>query len=369
MEFTVSRSDFVKELGLAQGVVEKKTTIPILSNVLLETHGDSIELTTTDLEIGVRSSCAARVKSEGSVTVPAKKLLDYMRLLDEGDVVIRLLDNFWVQITAGRGKTKMVGMSRENYPVLPQLPTATAHLRAGTLLDMISKIVFAVSGEESRYTLNGALLSVKPEVLTMVATDGHRLALVEVPYTSGVSSEVRALVGKKALGEVRNLLAEVPQEASVDFGRDESHLFFRVGERLVIARLLSGQFPNYEAVLPRENNCTVAIDHNAFAAGLRRVSQFADERSHAVRLQLSANELKLSSSSSETGESEEALEVQYSGDAIQIGFNSQYLLDFLGAVGTGLVRLELKDEQSAGQLRPIAEEGSQYRYIIMPMRI
>lgn len=368
MEFTVSKAELVKELGLAQGVVEKKTTIPILSNVLIEARGDSIELTATDLEIGVRSSCPARVASEGSVTIPAKKLLEYVRLLDEGDILIRLQDNFWVQITAKRAKTRMVGMSREHFPVLPQLPGTVAHLKAGILLDMINKTVFAVSNEESRYTLNGALLTVKPESVAMVATDGHRLALIETPYVGGVSSEVRALISKKALGEIQKLLIEVPADGDVDFGRDESHLYFRVGGRLLISRLLSGQFPNYEAVLPRDNNRSVALDRDQFMASLRRVSQFADERSHAVRVQLSAGELKLSSSSSETGESEESLEVEYSGESTQIGFNSQYLLDFLAASGTGPVRLDLKDEQSAGQLRP-GDERIGYRYIVMPMRI
>jgi len=369
MEFTVSRDNLVKELGLAQGVVEKKTTIPILSNVLIEARGEEIELTATDLELGVRSSCPAKVAGEGSVTIPAKKLLDYVRLLDAGDVVVRLLDNFWVQITAKRAKTKMVGMSRENYPVLPQLPSTVAHLKAGILLDMINKTILAVSSEESRYTLNGALFTVKPEALAMVATDGHRLALVETLCNSGVSSEVRALVGKKALGEIRSLLAEAEAESEVDFGRDENHLFFRIGGRLLISRMLSGQFPNYEAVLPKDNNRMVAVDRDILAAVLRRVAQFADERSHAIRVQLTPAELKLSSSSSESGESEESLEVDYSGEAMQIGFNSQYLLDFLGAVGTGPVRLELKDEQSAGQLRPLAEDGTSYRYVVMPMRI
>ncbi len=369
MEFTVSKADLVKELGLAQGVVEKKTTIPILSNILVEAHADSIELTATDLEIGVRSSCPAKVAGEGSVTIPAKKLLDYVRLLDEGEVVVRLLDNFWVQITAKRAKTRMVGMSRENYPVLPALPSTVAHLKAGILLDLINKTIFAVSSEESRYTLNGALFTVKPEAVLMVATDGHRLALAETASNTGVASEVRALVGKKALGEIRSLLADAPADSEVEFGRDESHLFFRITGRLLISRMLSGQFPNFEAVLPRDNNRIISLDRDTFAAALRRVSQFADERSHAIRLQLAPGELKLSSSSSESGESEESLEVEYGGETMQVGFNSQYLLDFLAAIGTGPVHVELKDEQSAGQLRPVVQDGSSYRYVVMPMRI
>lgn len=369
MEFTVSKANLVKELSLAQGVVEKKTTIPILSNVLIEARGNSIELTTTDLEIGVRSSCLAKVSTEGSVTVPAKKLLDYVRLLDEGDVAVRLQENFWVQIIAKRSKTRMVGMSRENFPVLPPLPAALTQMPAGILLDMINKTIFAISSEESRYTLNGALLLVRADTLTMVSTDGHRLAHVESQYSSGVASEVRALVPKKALSEIQRLLFEAEPETQVDFGRGESHLFFRVADRLLISRMLTGQFPNYEAVLPRENNRLVVVDREKLMGALRRVSQFADERSHAVRLQLAPDEVKLSSSSSESGESEESLETEYKFEPLQVGFNSQYLLDFLAATSSGPVRLEFKDEQSAGQLRPAGEDGTSYRYIIMPMRI
>ncbi len=369
MEFTVSKAELVKELGLAQGVVEKKTTIPILSNVLVEARGDVIELTATDLEIGVRSSCAAKVVGEGSVTIPAKKLLDYVRLLDEGEIAVRLQENFWVQITAKRSRTRIVGMSRENFPVLPQLPAVLAHVPAGLLLDMINKTIFAISSEESRYTLNGSLLIVRSDSLIMVSTDGHRLAHVESPYSSGVPAEVRALVPKKALAEIQRLLAEVAGDSKVDFGRGENHLFFRVGGRLLISRMLTGQFPNYEAVLPQENNRVVVLDREKLTAALRRVSQFADERSHAIRVQLGQDEVKLSSSSSDTGESEESLESEYSSEPLQIGFNAQYLLDFLAAANTGPVRFELKDEQSAGQLRPVGEDGARYRYIVMPMRV
>lgn len=369
MEFTINQADLVKELGLSQGVVEKKTTIPILSNVLIEARGESIELTATDLEIGVRSSCPAKITTAGSVTIPAKKLLDYVRLLEEGEVSVRLQENYWVQIVAKRARTKMVGMSRENFPVLPQPPETVARIDGAILLDMISKVIFAVSSEESRYTLNGALLVVRPDSVAMVATDGHRLAFIESPHSSAVTSEIRALVSKKALGELVRLLSLQEPKGFVEYGRDENHLFFRIGGRLLISRLLSGQFPNYEAVIPKENNRIVVLDRDAIAAAVRRVSQFADERSHAVRVQIAPGEVKVSASSSETGESEETVEGQYDGEPLQIGFNAQYMLDFLAAASPGPVRFEFKDEQSAGQLRPVTADGPQYHYILMPMRI
>src|SRR5437870_1000559 len=207
MEFTVSKSDLVRELGLSQGVVEKKTTIPILSNVLLEADGDRIMLTATDLELGIRCSCPARVKKEGAGTVPARKLLEYVRLLPEGDLQMKFLENHWANITSGRSRTRMAGMSRESFPELPSMPAAMAEVPVRTLASMISRTAFAISMEESRFTLNGALLVMRPEDLTMVATDGHRLAFVQsLPGGNGrVEQAFRALIPKKALAELLKL--------------------------------------------------------------------------------------------------------------------------------------------------------------------
>src|SRR5215813_13856650 len=174
MEFTVSKSDLVRELSLSQGVVEKKTTIPILSNVLLEASEDRVTLTATDLELGIRCSCPARVKKEGSGTVPLRKLLDYVRLLPEGELTMKFLENHWANITAGRSRTRIAGMSRESFPELPQIPEPIAHIPVKILASMISRTSFAISMEESRFTLNGALLLLKTDATTMVATDGHR---------------------------------------------------------------------------------------------------------------------------------------------------------------------------------------------------
>src|SRR5512147_399442 len=207
MEFTVSKADLVRELSLSQGVVEKKTTIPILSNVLLEAADDRITLTATDLELGIRCSCPARVKKDGSGMVPAKKLLDYVRLLPEGDVNMKFLENHWANITAGRSRTRIAGMSRESFPELPAMPAAIAELPVKTLASMIGRTAFAISMEESRFTLNGALLLMRPEGLTMVATDGHRLAFVQAsPQESGeIDQQFRALIPKKAMAELLKL--------------------------------------------------------------------------------------------------------------------------------------------------------------------
>src|ERR1044072_5269508 len=213
MEFTVNKSDLVRELSLSQGVVEKKTTIPILSNVWWEAVGERIVLTATDLELGIRCSCPARVKKEGAGTVPARKLLDYVRLLAEGDVNMKFLENHWANITAGRSRTRIAGMSRESFPELPAMPEAIAEIPVKTLTSMISRTSCAISMEESRFTLNGALLLMRPDGLTMVATDGHRLAYVEAAAgeTGRVDQQFRALVPKKAMGELMKL-ADSPDE-------------------------------------------------------------------------------------------------------------------------------------------------------------
>ena len=372
MEISVSKADLLRELTATQGVVERKTTIPILSNFLFEASGDKLAITATDLDLSLRTSCVAKVKKDGSCTVPARKLYDYVKLLGDGDISIKLLENHWVQIRSGRSNTKMVGMARANFPALPAFPAESAiHLPAQVLRNLIAKTIFSISNEESRYTLNGALLVLKPESITMVATDGHRLAHIEHNNSKpGVSGEMRVLVPKKAMAELSTLLNSTDAE-TVEFAKDESTLFFRIGGRLLTSRQLTGQFPNYEAVLPRDNNKAVSVHCDDLSGAIQRVAQFADERSNAIRMKVDKNELKVSSSNTETGESEDSLETSYTGDAMVIGFNSQYLLEFLKVVGAGDVRFEFKDAQSAGQLRPEESNDSEYkyRYIVMPMRI
>jgi DNA polymerase III subunit beta len=372
MEISVSKNDLLKELTATQGVVERKTTIPILSNFLFEAGGDKLSITATDLDLSLRTSCPAKVKKEGSCTIPARKLYDYVKLLADGDISIKLLENHWVQIRSGRSNTKMVGMARANFPALPLFPAESAlQLPAQVLRQLIGKTIFSISNEESRYTLNGALLVLKPESLTMVATDGHRLAHVEHNGTKlPVSGELKVLVPKKAMAELSTLLNSSDAQ-TVEFAKDESTLFFRIGGRLLTSRQLTGQFPNYEAVLPRENNKFVTVHCDELSAAIQRVAQFADERSNAIRMRVEKNELKVSSSNTETGESEDSIETAYTGDPMVIGFNSQYLLEFLKVVGAGDVRFEFKDAQTAGQLRPdeAADSEYRYRYIVMPMRI
>src|SRR3974390_1425552 len=371
MEITVSKFELLRELTATQGVVERKTTIPILSNYLFEAASDKLALTATDLDLSLRTSCDAKVKKEGSCTIPARKLYDYVKLLPDADITIQLLENHWVTLRCGRSNTKMVGMAKSNFPSLPVFPTAGAiTIPAQVLRGLTARTGFAISNEESRYTLNGALMLLKPESITMVATDGHRLAHCERAGEKfdGVSGEMKTLIPKKAMDELKSLVDSTDVE-TIEFAKDESTLFFRIGPRLLTSRQLTGQFPNFEAVLPKDNSKLATLNGDDFHAAIQRVAQFSDERSRAVRLKLEKGELKLSASSTETGESEDSIETPYNGDSLTIGFNAQYIVDFLKAVGSGDVSLELKDPQSAGQLRPLGSEDYKYRYIVMPMRI
>lgn len=373
MEISVSRQDLLKELTATQSVVERKTTIPILSNFLIEADNDLLTITATDLDQAIRTSTPVKIKTPGACTIPARKLYDYIKLLPDGDLSIKLLENHWVQIRSGRSNTKVVGMARANYPQVPEFPSVAATaIPVDALKTLIAYTIFAISSEESRYTLNGALLILKAESLAMVATDGHRLSFVEkVNETlTGISGEKRVLVPRKALQELQQLLNNTDAE-TIEFADDEHTLFFRIGARTLSSRKLTGQFPNFEAVMPRDNTKFAIVRASELASAIQRVAQFADERSGAIRLKLEANELKLSANSTDSGESEDSIETPYSGEVIMVGFNSSYILEFLKARGNeGEVRLEFKDAQSAGQLRPEDPETEyKYRYVLMPMRI
>jgi len=371
MDFSIEKSQVLKELALTQGVVEKKTTIPILSNLLVEAEGENLRISATDLDLGVCCNCPAKVKTPGSGTIPAKRLIEIVRSLPDAEVHFKALENHWVQVTCERSSFKLVGMARDNFPMLPVLPPALATLPANVLATAIQKTIFAISSEESRYTLNGALLLLRPSSLAMVATDGHRLALIERDIEiEGVKNELKLLIAKKAMGELVRLLSEGAGDLPVAISKDESHLFFSMGPRILICRMLTGQFPNYEAVLPRENNRVIQLEKEAIAAAVRRVALLADERSRAVRMHLDKGQLEISSSNGEYGEARDVLDAAYQDEAMQIGFNYQYLLDFFSVMeGTEKVSLELKDEQSAGQLRPVDGGPYRYRYVVMPMRI
>lgn len=370
MEFTVSKFDLLRELTLVQGVVERKTTIPILANVLLRSQENELGVVATDLEIGLRTTCPAKVTVPGTITLPAKRLFEIVRVLPDLEIFFKQTESNWVSITCGTSRFRIVGLPQEDFPALPEPKQDVTRVSGRALGKLISRTLFAISAEDSKYTLSGALLVMKPTSMVMVATDGHRLAYVEKPEElEDVADEVRVLVPKKAMSELLRLVEDANESEKIGFSRDENHLFFDMGQRLLVARVLVGQFPNYEAVIPRGNDRIFTVARDQIAAAIRRVALLADERAKTVKLVISAGKLEIAASHSDLGEAHETLEVEYGKEDIQIGFNYQYLLDFLSTAAEPEVSFELKDGESAAQLRALPAEEFNYRYIVMPMRI
>jgi DNA polymerase-3 subunit beta len=370
MELVARKNDLLRELQLFQGIVERKNTIPILANVLMEAKGDEVRFLATDLEVGLRSKCAATVTKAGALTIPAKKFYEIIKSLPETDIRIAE-DKGGVKVAADRFDSRMQTLPREDFPTLPEASTSpTATLASASLKEMVSKTQFAITGEDTRYFLNGALFVLKPDSMSLIATDGHRLALVSVPRNGNAkkdADEVKAILPKKTLGELGRLLAEGNED--IAYERGENHLFFGVGGRLLISRMIDGQFPAYERVIPKGNDKHIEFERDRLTSAVKRVALLSNERSRAVKFQLEKGKVDVTSSSPDLGEARETLPVEYTGGAMQICFNAQYVLDFMSAVTTDVVALELKDEVSQAVLKPVGAEGYNYTYVIMPMRV
>ena len=367
MELVVPKTQLLRELQLFQGIVERKNTIPILANVLIEAKGNEVRMLATDLEVALRSKCGASVAKGGSLTLPAKKLYEIVKALPETDVRIEE-DKNGVKVTADRFDSRMQTLPREDFPILPDASgKARATLPRAALKEMVAKTQFAITGEDTRYFLNGAKFVLRPDNLTLVATDGHRLALVDVPHKVGVTEEVGVILPKKTLLELGKLL--VDGDGDVLFETGENHLFFDVGGRMLISRMIDGQFPAYERVIPKNNDKSIEFERDRLTNAVKRVALLSNERSRAVKFEINKGKVEVTSSSSEFGEAHEELPVEYDGTALTISFNAQYVLDFLNVVETDGVELSLKDEVSQAVMKPIGASGYGYTYVIMPMRI
>lgn len=377
MELTVRTQDFARELALAQGVVEKKSTIPVLANVLLEAKEGGLVLTCTDLEISIRSVCSAEIKRDGSTTLPMRRLLDYVRLLPDAELSLSVASDEATVLTCGRATTRISGIDPKNFPPLPDMPEPLTRLPAAALAEAIHKTIISVASEESHYTLGAAQMVLEGKSLTIVSTDGHRLSLFTASQKlEGLEEKVEGLLPKKTMAELGRLLggsdpeSEDEQVGSIEFALDDKHMFFRLGPRLFVSRLKTGKFPDYTRVLPKDLDISLELSTEQTTAVLRRVSQFADERSHPVRLDLEDGKLQFKATRSDAGTSEESLLVDYDGGPFGVGFNALYILEFLGVCGSDKVLLRLKDPRTAAQMEvPGLEKGKDYRYVLMPIRV
>ena len=385
MELNVRQTELLKELQLLQGIVERKNTIPILANVLIEAEDGSseIRLAATDLEVGLRSRCAAAVVAGGSLTLPARKLHEIVRALPDTDIRITQPADGAVNVAAERFSSRIQTLPREDFPSMPDAGgTASATLSAAPLAEMVAKTQFAITGEDTRFFLNGALFLLSASSMSLVATDGHRLALASAAspppegesegVTSGEAADpeepARVILPRKTLWELARLLGE-GESKEVGYERGANHLFFDVGRRQLISRTIDAQFPAHERVLPQGNDKCIEFDRERLSSTVKRVALLSNERSRAVKFQIGAGGVEISSSSPEVGEATEVVAVDYEGAETVICFNAQYVLDFLGAVDSDSVVLSFKDEVSQAVLSPQSSAGCDYTYVIMPMRV
>jgi len=366
MKFTVMKDIVLEELQILQGIVEKRNTMPILANILMNVTESGVEMTGTDLEVGLKTSFSAQVEESGSVTVSGKKLFEIVKSLVDGhNVTFKEDGDQMIQVMSGESEFKVLCLPKEDYPQVPE-PKFEKGIRLPVeeFREMIDRVFFAIA-QEQRYYLNGALMVLKTKGLELVSTDGHRLSYVAkgIPELS-LAKEVRVIVAKKTLGELRKL-----DGGDIEFDLDENNLFFRCGNRTLISRIIESKFPNFEAVIPKDNPHSLVLSRDVFASAIRRVSLLSAERSKGVKFTIEKNRLRLFSSNPEIGEARDKVEVDYKGPTIEIGFNAQYFLDFLTAVGCEKVRFEFKDENSAALLRPEGEENLRSLYVLMPMKI
>jgi DNA polymerase-3 subunit beta len=372
MEFVVDRNQLLNEVILAARVTDTKSTQPLLSHLLLRaTSGGLLSITGSDLNRTVTTECAAAIKTLGETTVPAQKLLNYLKLLPEGRVSMKLLPNQQMQITAGHSRTKMPGLAPASFPFAPSPSAACVRLSVRGLKTLIRQSLFAVANSEDRYLFNAGLLLLREDRMGMVATDGRRLSLVEVQESSlAVEGFRKVLLSRECMGDLLSLFGATKDEG-VEFSEDETTFFFKLGHRMLSVRKLIGQFPSYEAIVPREQMNSVVIGAADLMGSLQRVLEFSDEKSNAVKLVLDKNALTVSASATDKGESHEVLPLSYKADALSIGFNGHFLVEFLKTIGAeGEVRLALKDSASAAVITPEAFNPEyQQKYIVMPLRI
>jgi len=369
MQFSVTKDTILEELQLLQGIVEKRTTMPILQNILIKASGNRVEMIGTDLEVGLRTHFEAEVKEEGGVTVSGKKIFEIVKSLRAGEpVLFRQKDGQQMIITSGESEFKVNCIPPDDFPQVAEskfaAKTVFPHDR---FREMINLVAFAIA-QEQRYYLNGALLNVKNNLLEIVSTDGHRLSFASMAVDKlKVDQPVSVIVAKKTLTELLK-----SDDEKVEFDADENNLFFRTKNRTLISRIIESKFPNYEAVIPKDNPHVLTVERDTLTQTIRRVSLLSAERSRGIKLTLNKDAkgtMELYSSNPEIGEARDKLDVEYKGPKIEVGFNSQYLLDFLTALSSEKVVFRLKDENSSALLQPEPKGDVSALYVLMPMKI
>jgi len=371
MKLKIKKDEILKGLQRIQGVVEKKNTMPILSNMLLKADSSGVEIIATDLEIGLRGRYTAEVEKPGAVAVSAKKMYEIVRELPADDIQIKVEDNNSVKIKSGHSQFKLVGLPKDEYPALPDVAEEGMIVIEGdTLRDMIKKTLYSVGENDARYVLNGLFVHMTQTKgglnIRMVGTDGHRLSMID-RVIDAKHKEESIIIPKKAMMELRRLLEEDTPKAELRLGLSKNHVLFMRDGLVMVSKLIDGNYPNYLQVVPAKSTKKVQVSKDAFSHAVKRVSILSKEKTNAVKLQLDKDLLTLSTNNPEVGEATEELTVDYKGEGIAIGFNSRYLMDVLSAMDRQTIALELSDALSPCL---ITEEGDEhYKCVVMPMRV
>lgn len=372
MHFTIEKEIFLKGLARVQGIVEKRTTIPILSNVLIEANDGEICLTATDLEVGMKAYYPATVNTPGKVTVSAKKIHEIIKELPEKEISFTSKENCWIEIRCGKALFNIVGLSADEFPHFPQPDKEQFFsIDSGLLKGMIDKTAFSISTDETKYNLNGIYFrSVEQEgipKLRLVATDGHRLSLIERETAASNAEELQkgVIFPRKGIMELKKIAEE--GDSDIQLGFMDNNAVVRKGRTVVIMRLVDGEFPDYSRVIPKNNELVATVDRDAFLHALRRMVILSSEKSKGVKILLRAGTLEISSSNPEFGDAREDLDIRYDGPDLSIGFNARYLIDILQVQDEDKIRLRVKDNLSPGLLEP--DEDRDHLAVIMPMRL
>jgi DNA polymerase-3 subunit beta len=374
MKVIMSKTELIRSLAKVQGIVERRNTLPILSYVLMNAEGSSVEVSSTDLEVGFKATYKAEVIEPGAMTIIAKKAFESARELPDEEIEIRSEENSWVRLVSGKANFRMVGLPKEDFPDLPTYTAKSGRwIAKKSLLDMVQKTSFAISHDQTRYALNGILLEATTlvdddgnQICRMVATDGHRLAMVEKGCMKGNVSETRVIIPRKAVMELRKVLEdETAEMIQVDF--QENHIFFIGEDTVLAARLIDGQFPEYQQVIPTESKRKASIDREEFGRVLKRVSILTADKANPVRFSFTDGTMTVSTTNPDVGEAIESMAVEYEGTPVDLGFNARYVLDVLGVAEGKRIVLGMNEPLSPGLMS--VEGDPSYRYVVMPMRL
>jgi len=378
MELIIGRSVLLGGLNLAQGIVERRNTVPILGNVLIDAKPGAVTIAATDLEVGMRTELACECGQPGTVTLNAHKLFEIVRETEAGEVSVRTLENDWVEIKCGRARFKMMSLDPRSFPAMPSsvdrpepaagaAPRAELSIGAKVLTTMIDKTIFAVSPDETRYNLSGVYIeSPQPDTVRMAATDGHRLSMIDRP-APGFLMQGGAILPRKGLAELRRLL-DNDGESAVVLAVEAQLAWLLQGRTEISMRRVEGEFPDYRGVIPKDSKYQIAVARDALLAAIKRAAIFSSERYHGIRLALASGSMTVSSTSPELGEASETIDVDFTGDEFSVGFNAAYLLQAVTVIPAQTeISLGLSDEVSPGVLTTPAD--SAYLYVVMPMRL